>query len=199
MILLQIGLCYQRTIWRCSIKRMNLDNNLSLFYSENLTYGNILNIPITYKYNLLKELNEYFYSYNEKTYSQIDWNDQFSKTFYVPYRIESSMFSVASTYTYRYSLKIFNVEKIKKDYCQLSNAQRSRIIFYCAKMIELFTNDVISLMKICKDDNIKVNINNNESNFIIDDYFNKHFIIENYKNTFRFLKTICLDKHSKNK
>jgi len=66
------GLCYQRTIWRCSIKRCD-NENIPIYYSENITYGNIMNLPITYEYKLLQKINTWLYNINKLNFNKVNW------------------------------------------------------------------------------------------------------------------------------
>jgi len=113
------------------------------------------------------------------------------------YQLESSMFSTSSIYTKKYLLKLFNIDNLNKQIKDISNLRKKRIIFYCSKMLQIFSDDIVSMLKIFNffdsdefnNIHLDLNINTNiKSEYVIKYYYEKHFIINNYIETLELIK-----------
>jgi hypothetical protein len=143
------GLCYERCIWRCNIKRLINENDKSdyLFLAENLTYGTIIQASLTYYSNILKKLNDWLYNLN-KTLIKEFVPTELIKTYIFEYDMYSDIFYLEKTK--KYALTFYNTNLLETILPTLTSKEKYKIRKNCNKNIELLTYDVLALLNVFK-------------------------------------------------
>ena len=113
------GLCYQRCIWRCNIKRLINQNDINdyLFLAETTTYGNTTQSAITYHKQLLKVLNDWVYKLNQTIFKKFK-DTEFIKTYCFEYKMFSDIFYLDKSK--RYTLTLYNTKLLQRTVSKLT-------------------------------------------------------------------------------
>lgn len=159
------GLCYQRTIWRCNIKRLVNQKNINdyLFLAENTTYGNKSQSSITYQNKLFISLNNWLYQLNKSIILPFN-NHQLIKKYSFTEKMFSDIFCLEKT---KPTLTFYNLQLLQDIKDKLSDNNKQKIIKNCIKNIELLTYDILALLNIYKhfeDDSIAIKYLKNKRN-----------------------------------
>lgn len=144
-----IGLCFDRCIWRCNIKRLVNESDTSdyLFLAENLTYGNIIQTSLTYFSNLIKILNDWLYNLNLSIIKNLE-QDKLFKNYIFEYDMYSDIFYLQKIK--KYNLPFYNLEYLKNNLINLTVKEKYKIRKICNKNIELLTYDILALLNVYK-------------------------------------------------
>lgn len=182
------GLMYQRSFWRCNIKRYvnKLNYNDYIFCAQHTSYGTIIQNIITYQNDLFNKINLFLITLN----NSIKHNNSQLIIYKLPYKIHSDLHSfndqVSKTHIY-----YFNQQKIKNNLKKYTKLRKEKIIKLLEFNQKLFTNDIIALLSVFNHFSNQYNTEEKKFQYVLNNYLNdKHYILNNTKN----IKNIILNK-----
>jgi hypothetical protein len=183
------GLCYNRTIWRCNIKRLinKKDKTDFFFLNENTTYGNIMQNAITYHKGILPKLINWINKLNEGLIKPVSVDStKLYKRYELEFPIYSDIFSFdKQTKNYFY---YYNIDLLKT--AILSNKEKQAIVKHVQNYISVLTADLLALLNVFHHFNDssmfidyvnKIGANHSTKKYVNDVYLNhNHFLLNHY-------------------
>lgn len=165
------GLMYERSFWRCNIKRYVNKKNFNdyIFCSQHTSYGTIIQNIISYQNDLFNKINIFLKQLNNNLIHQ---KNQLI-TYKLPYKVYSDLHSYNAQTQKKY-IYYFNINEKKLNQHKIKKLKK--LIQFNEK---LFTNDIIALLSVFG--YFKNNISQqNKKQYILNYYLrNKHYILDN--------------------
>lgn len=173
------GLMYQRSFWRCNIKRYvnKINYNDYIFCAQHTSYGTIIQNIITYQNDLFNKINLFLINLN----NTIKHSNSQIIIYKLPYKIHSDLHSfndqVSKTHIY-----YFNQQKIKNNFKKITKARKQKFIKLLEFNQKVFTNDIIALLSVFNHFSLQINTEEKKLQYVLNNYLNnKHYILNNTK------------------